>query len=171
MVLSEAVVEAARAGNVATVEQWLRAGGDANERRQHVACRTSRERPFGARFYFLLIHFQFASSRTRGFCGRGSGKFLPFARCVIAGGRRPLPRRPRHLRGSSAPRRPLSLRRARPPESEQEPEPEPARRSGRRRASPTRSPTSSASSGWEALRAGRNVPRHARASKNDAVAA
>ena len=32
MVLSEAVVEAARAGNVATVEQWLNAGGDANER-------------------------------------------------------------------------------------------------------------------------------------------
>ena len=32
MVLSEAVVEAARAGNVATVEQWLNAGGDAKER-------------------------------------------------------------------------------------------------------------------------------------------
>ena len=32
MVLTEALVEAARAGNVATVEQWLRAGGDANER-------------------------------------------------------------------------------------------------------------------------------------------
>ena len=32
MVLSEAVVEAARAGNVATVEQWLNAGGDVNER-------------------------------------------------------------------------------------------------------------------------------------------
>ena len=32
MVLSEAVVEAARAGNVATVEQWLYAGGDANAR-------------------------------------------------------------------------------------------------------------------------------------------
>ena len=32
MVLSEALVAAARVGNVATVEQWLRAGGDANER-------------------------------------------------------------------------------------------------------------------------------------------
>ena len=32
MVLSEAVVEAARAGDVATVQQWLNAGGDANER-------------------------------------------------------------------------------------------------------------------------------------------
>ena len=32
MVLSETVIEAARAGNVATVEQWLSAGGDANER-------------------------------------------------------------------------------------------------------------------------------------------
>ncbi len=32
MVLPDAVVEAARAGNVATVEQWLNAGGGANER-------------------------------------------------------------------------------------------------------------------------------------------
>ena len=32
MVLSEALVEAARAGDVATVEQWLNSGGDANER-------------------------------------------------------------------------------------------------------------------------------------------
>ena len=38
MVLPDAVVQAARAGNVATVEQWLDAGGDANER-----CATSGE--------------------------------------------------------------------------------------------------------------------------------
>ena len=87
------------------------------------------------------------TSGTHGFCGRGSGRFLPSVRCATAVARRLRPRRPRHLRGSSAPRRPLSLRRARPPESEQEPEPEPARRSGRRRASPTRSPTSCACSG------------------------
>ena len=88
---------------------------------------------------------RFTSSGKRDCCGRGSVKFLPFAPCAIAVARRRLPRRPRHLRGSSAPRRPQSLGRAR------------RRRSGRRRASPTRSPTSSASSGSETLRAGRNA--------------
>ena len=78
------------------------------------------------------------TSGTHGFCGRGSGRFLPSVRCATAVARRLRPRRPRHLRGSSAPRRPQSLGRAR------------RRRSGRRRASPTRSPTSSASSGWAA---------------------
>ena len=32
MVLTDAVIEAARAGDVATVEQWLNAGGKPNER-------------------------------------------------------------------------------------------------------------------------------------------
>ena len=76
-----------------------------------------------------------ALSGTLACCGRGSAACSLSARCAIAAERRPLPRRPRHLRGSSAAAR-LGRGRAR------------RRRSGRHRASPTRSPISCASSGW-----------------------
>ena len=90
-----------------------------------------------------------AFSRTRGFCARGSDKFLPFARWFIAAGRRLLPRRRRDLRCCSS-RRSLGPGRAPPGD-------------GRRRASPTPSPISCASSGWETPRV--VAARHPRPSK------
>ena len=97
----------------------------------------------------LYIVNLLAFSRTRGFCARGSDKFLPFARWFIAAGRRLLPRRRRDLRCCSSRRR-LGPGRAPPGD-------------GRRRASPTRSPTSCASSGWANPRV--VAARHPRPSK------
>ena len=97
----------------------------------------------------LYIVNLLAFSRTRGFCARGSDKFLPFARWFIAAGRRLLPRRRRDLRCCSSRRR-LGPGRAPPGD-------------GRRRASPTPSPISCASSGWENPRV--VAVRHPRPSK------